>query len=132
MVDRYDNRSHRKASTPQPSLGVAEVMGGLAGVAAVGLSAVGLMCYRRVPPNKALVVYGRSLIGQNMKQTYTGGGAFVLPVLQASSQLSPRADIAQSSPVAPQLASGSAMMAGCYATLVPAGAPRKCPLAPAG
>ena len=88
MVDRYDNRSHRKASTPQPSLGVAEVMGGLAGVAAVGLSAVGLMCYRRVPPNKALVVYGRSLIGQNMKQTYTGGGAFVLPVLQASSQLS--------------------------------------------
>lgn len=60
--------------------------GGVLGLAAAG---VGLMCYRRVPPNRALVVYGRTLLGlQNMKRVSTGGGAFVIPVLQSSSWLS--------------------------------------------
>ena len=33
-------------------------LGGFLGIAGAGL---GLMCYKRVPPNRALVVYGRNL-----------------------------------------------------------------------
>ena len=59
---------------------------GILGTLAAG---VGLMCYRRVPPNRALVVYGRTLLGlQNMKRVSTGGGSFVIPILQESSWLS--------------------------------------------
>ena len=41
-----------------------------------------------MPPNRALVVYGRNVLNQNYKRTFTGGGAFVIPVLQSSSWLS--------------------------------------------
>jgi len=47
-----------------------------------------VMCYKKVPPNQVLCVYGRSLAFQNMQKTYTGGGCCVWPILQSCSWMS--------------------------------------------
>lgn len=64
-------------------LGLAAAIAAVAGLSGLGVLRWFIKNYHKIPPNKAMVIYGKNFSKDDPVKLVTGGGAFVSPILQA-------------------------------------------------